>query len=447
MKDDIEKLVGKVLESEISEEARQSAEHVMADTLIAVLYGLKTEEELQSLMKDKWVEDGIEILGTDHTLSRKDALLTLGAAAVANELDEGNTFAKGHPSAHILPVIYTCGMEKDYSLNKIIDAYIQGYEISVRLSNAFQMKDNMHPHGTWGNAGGAATRAILEDKTVTEITDIILLSLSLPIATNWLAAEEGQSVRNLYTGYGNILAYEAVDIVGYGFSSNMTVVEDLWSNIMGTKINPDKLFEDFFTPPMITKNYFKIYPTCRFTHAAIEAAEEISKQSGLSSSNIDKITINTYDLAARCDSKIINTKLESKFSIPYAVSCIILGLDLYNGYRENIRLIGDFINKIEVVSDEKITSLLPSERATECIINDVNGKEYSSFISNAKGEYSHPFTGSEFKEKYQNMLQNHYEFYSDDWVNQLLDIDRDITFKEWLQHNNLIKEGEMRDDS
>lgn len=440
MKNDIGTLVQKVMAEKIPEFARQSAEYVMVDTLIAILYGLKTEEELKLMLNDKGVGDGVNIPGTDKKLSKTDALLTLGTAVVANELDEGNTFAKGHPSAHILPVIYICALEQEYTLQEILDAYIRAYEISSRLSYAFQMKDNMHPHGTWGNAGGASARAILEGKNTDEITDIILLSLSLPMATSWQAAERGQSVRNLYTGYGNVLAYEAVDLARYGFISDLTVVGNLWGDIMGEKIESEKLFEEFFDPPMITQNYFKVYPTCRFTHAAIEAAEQISAKPDLDPSDIEKITINTYNLAARCDTKIISTRLESKFSIPYAVSCIFLGLNLYDDYTDNISSIRGFIDKIEVIDDEKITSLLPSKRAAECIVRDNTGKEHSYFISNAKGEYSYKFTGSEFKEKYKNMLQDHYEFYSDEWLNQLLNIDRVGTFSKWLHFNHLIKE-------
>src|SRR5699024_3712244 len=259
------------------EKTKLTAEAVIIDTLIAVLYGLNTENEVQNLIEEKHSPEGVALPGTGKKLNNREALIALGTASVANELDEGNTFAKGHPSAHIFPAVYFTDLDNYYMLNQITDAYIKGYEIAVRLSAAFQMKDNMHPHGTWGNAGGAAARAILLGKNTEEVIQIVKLALSLPLATNWLAAEKGQTVRNLYTGYGSLLAYDTVDLAGYGFQSNDTVVSDLWINIMGNNITEDKMMDNLMNPPMIVQNYFKVYPTCRFTHASIEAAENILK--------------------------------------------------------------------------------------------------------------------------------------------------------------------------
>lgn len=439
MENTIDKLIDEVMnQTDFSEEAKQKTETVIIDTLISILYGFKTETEVQNLIADKQSAFGTALPGVSKTLNYRDALIALGTAAVANELDEGNTFAKGHPSAHIFPAVYVTALENEYTMKQIIDAYIRGYEIAVRLSSAFQMKDNMHPHGTWGNAGGAVSRAILLGKNSEEVTQIVKLALSLPLATNWLAAEKGQTVRNLYTGYGNLLAYDAVDLAGYGFKSNDIVVKDLWSNIMGNNISSDNLLDNLMNPPRITQNYFKIYPTCRFTHASIEAAEDILKNNDISYEDIDNIEIHTYNLAARCNTKNISTRLESKFSIPYAVSCIVLGLNLYENYDGNLDEIGGFINKVKVVESKEITALLPKKRAAKCIIKTKDKKEFSAQTDNAKGEFSHPFTHQDFTEKYMHMLQ-HYKEFDEDWLEQLATIDREITFEKWLKNNGLLR--------
>lgn len=435
----IDKMIDEVMnQTDFSEDTKKKAASVIIDTLIAVLYGLKTENEVQNLIYEKQSSFGVALPGVNKTLNNRDALIAIGTAAVANELDEGNTFAKGHPSAHIFPTVYVTAMENDYTLEQIIDAYIKGYEIAVRLSSAFQMKDNMHPHGTWGNAGGAAAKAILEDKTTEEVTRIVKLTLSMPLATNWLAAEKGQTVRNLYTGYGSLLAYDAVYLSSYGFKSNNTIVNDLWSNIMGSSISEDKMLNNIMKPPMIEQNYFKVYPTCRFTHASIEAADKVLRDNDISNEEINNIEIQTYNLAARCNTKNISTRLESKFSIPYAVSCIVLGLNLYDNYEKNLAEIGSFINKIKIVDSKDITALLPEKRAAKCVIITKNNTEFTAQTDNARGEFTHPFTHQELTGKYINMLQ-HYKEFDENWLEQLKNIDRKITFKTWLENNRLLR--------
>lgn len=435
----IDKMIDEIMnQKDFSEETKQKAEAVIIDTLIAVLYGLKTEIEVQNLIHEKHSSFGVALPGVKKTLNNRDALIAIGTAAVANELDEGNTFAKGHPSAHIFPAVYVTALENEYTMEKIIDAYIRGYEISVRLSSAFQMKDNMHPHGTWGNAGGAAARAILLGKKTTEVKQIVELALSLPLATNWLAAETGQTVRNLYTGYGSLLAYDAVDLAGYGFKSNATVVSDLWSNIMGSSIAENKMLNNLMKPAMIEQNYFKVYPTCRFTHASIESVENILKNNNILYEDIKNIEIQTYNLAARCNTKDISTRLESKFSIPYAISCIVLSLNLYDDYEKNLDEIGGFINKIKVVNSKDITALLPEKRAAKCVIITKDNKEFTAQTDNARGEFSHPFTDQELTGKYMNMLK-HYKEFDENWLEKLKNIDRNITLKTWLKNNELLR--------
>src|SRR5699024_4875213 len=341
------------------------------------------------------------------------------------------------PIAHIFPIVYATAIENNNTFEEVLDAYIKSYEISSRMAMTFQMKDDMHPHGTWGNVGGAVARALLTNKSEKEIKNVIELVLSLPLATNWQAAEQGQSVRNLYTGIGNVLAYESVDYVKFGFQSNSSVVESLWSKIMGDNIMPNKLIEGIFDPPLITNNYYKVYPTCRFTHAAIESVETIMKDKEISIDSIDSITINTYSLAARCDSSSIKTRLQSKFSIPYVVSCSVMGLDLYEDFSKNLQLIGAFIDKVVVNEDEGITAQLPGKRAAECIINLDNGEKLTHFVGNAKGEFSNPFTDNEMIQKYLNMLTSKKEL-DKKWLLNLKNIDYKLSFKDWLSQNKII---------
>src|SRR5699024_174157 len=119
----------------------------------------------------------------------------------------------------------------------------------------------MHPHGTWGNVGGEVALALIEGKDKAAIKQIILITPSLPISPAWLVAEKGQSVRNLYTDVGSFLAYESVNFQRYGCASSAEVAENIWSTIMGSGMNLERLTESWLEPPLITQNYFKVHPT------------------------------------------------------------------------------------------------------------------------------------------------------------------------------------------
>lgn len=445
MDEHLNHLLNEVLEHELfDDDIIQQAQWVIADTIVATLYGLASEKEVVNFINGckhskNYKHHRFPILGTNLFTNIKDNLMIHGTAVVANELDEGNTFAKGHPSAHILPSVLISAFERNASTEKVLDAYIRAYEISSRLAYASNMYDEMHPHGTWGNVGGAIARALIEEKDKDAIKEIILIALSLPLSTAWLAAEKGQSIRNLYTGVGSFLAYESVNFQKYGFFSSTEVAENIWSTIMGQGMNLERLTDSLLDPPLIAKNYFKVHPTCRFTHAAIDAADQLMTKHPINTKGIEKVMVNTYNLAARCHTKRPVTKLQSKFSIPYAIACTIENVDMYQNYTTNLKIVNDLIEKVTVKESQKLTKLLPNQRAATVKIYLYNGSVYSKTIYNAKGEYTDRFNKQALLEKYENMLKNHY---SDKLIkrlsNHILNIKSYSTFKEWLQANHLI---------
>ncbi len=444
MEQQLDQLLDTVLAAgPFSDDVLKQAEWVIGDTVIAALYGLKSEKEVEKYRQaseEATGEKSFPILGTAQKTDLKDHLIIHGTAIVANELDEGNTFAKGHPSAHILPTMLVSAYENDATIDQVLDAYIKAYEIASRLSYASNMRDDMHPHGTWGNVGGAVARALIERKSKRDIKDIILLSLTLPLSTAWLSAEKGQSVRNLYTGIGSFLAYETVSYQQYGFASNIEVVENIWSTIMGEGVNPERLTESLMDPPLIMQNYFKVHPTCRFTHAAIDAARALIKSHTFSVNDIEDVTIETYSLAARCDTNHPTTKLQSKFSIPYAVACTLMGVDMFHDYKDNLKQVGEFAKWIVVNESEELTSFLPNKRAAKVSITLKDGRVLHHTIDNAQGEYSDRFSADEMWNKYENMLKAHYSAdYFQVLKKYLLDLRKHSTFKEWLQANQLME--------
>lgn len=446
MESSLDTLIDSVLQKQsFSEKTKRQAEWVIADTVLAALYGIKSENEItkyiQRVSKEKSnSEERIPVIGTNITSNVKDNLILHGTATVSNELDEGNTFAKGHPSAHVFPVLFVTAWKNNADINSVITAYIKAYEICSRFAYATSMYDELHPHGTWGNVGGAIARAIIEDKTHSEIKQIILLALSLPLATSWMAAEEGQKVRNLYTGIGSFIAYEITDFINYGFSSNIPVAKDLWENILGNEFEEKKLYQSLFGPPMIQQNYLKKHPACRFTHSAIDATEKLQKQNNILLPDIENIVVDTYHLAARCDVQIPKSKLQAKFSIPYAIACTLMNKSMFDNYQANLLSVSTLAEKVIVNDSQWITNMLPHKRAANVTIKMKNGTSLSQLVENAKGEFFNTFHEEDLWKKYENMLS---DYYSDAWFQNLkknlVNMRNFTTFAEWLKVNRLIE--------
>ena len=197
-------------------------------------------------------------------------------------------------------------------VKSLIRAFLIGYEIAGRLGYASNMKDNMHPHGTWGIVGGVIACAILMNKSEEETLEAALVASSIPLATSWEAAVTGMTVRNLYTGIACEQASRLMDYQKAGFKSSMHVVDHLWSRIMTNGINYAHFIKDSSQPFLLDKNYFKLYSACLFTHPAIDATKILMKEK-LDVSKIEIVEVETYSLAARLYDPNPSNYLQGKF--------------------------------------------------------------------------------------------------------------------------------------
>lgn len=319
---------------DIPAETIERATWMIADTLFAACYGFASPELSAYLENVAFAErdelHAVPVFGTGLYTTSAQAAMLYGTAIVTNELDEGNQFAKGHPAAHMLAPALITALEHKASGAELIRAFAIGYEVAARLAYASNMNDDMHPHGTWGIVGGAVASGLLQKKSRQQIIEAALLAASLPLATSWEAAVTGMTVRNLYAGIGSFLALQAWEFQAAGFASSEHVVDHLWGTILSKGIRYELFQTDLWAPPLLNKNYFKLYPSCRFSHSAIDALLALQQEMELQAAQIDFVQVETYGLAARLDDPDPANALAAKFSIPFLLSVLIHGHSLYD---------------------------------------------------------------------------------------------------------------------
>ena len=95
-------------------------------------------------------------------LQPSDAAFVNGVAGTMLELDEGNSFARGHPGIHVLPAVLAAQPLAEVSGRAFLTAFVLGYEIGARIGAASRLRPTVHPHGTWGTVGAALAVAKLD---------------------------------------------------------------------------------------------------------------------------------------------------------------------------------------------------------------------------------------------------------------------------------------------
>ncbi|MGG1660054.1 MmgE/PrpD family protein [Brevibacillus sp. NRS-1366] len=442
--DMLEVLLDKQLE-DIPAETQERAAWLIADTLFAASFGFLAPE-LKAYLYEVGIEaqdtvHSIPLLGTGLYASRVQAVMLYGTAIVNNELDEGNQFAKGHPAAHMLAPALITALEQKSSGAEMIRAFVIGYEVAARLAYASNMNDDMHPHGTWGIVGGAVAAGLLQKKGKKEIAEAVLLAASLPIATSWEAAVTGMTVRNLYTGVGSFLALQAWTFQAAGFASSAHVVDHLWGSILSKGINYELFHKELWAPPLLSKNYFKLYPSCRFSHSAIDALLPLLQELKPDVSQIESVQVETYGLAARLDYPDPANALAAKFSIPFLLSVLVHGHSLYDCFAGELfhdDSVRELAKRIVVTEDKEMTALLPAKRAARVTITTRDGAGCSYYVDAASGGYEQPFPSQELRDKFASMLSQWGEQKSSRMVEEALLLPEAAMVSEWLERINRL---------
>lgn len=396
---------------DLSKQTMDRTKWIIADTMFAAWHGCRSPE-LQRYIYAFGVEkpdavNTMPVVGTGFYTAPCHHAIIHGTAIVSNELDEGNQFAKGHPAAHIFAPAFIAALENNATGSDFIRGVAIGYEVSSRLAYASNMYDDMHPHGTWGIVGGTVAAGILQKKAKQQIMEAALLAASLPLATSWEAAVTGMTVRNLYTGLGSLHSYYALQFQSAGFQSSPHVVDHLWGKIMSDGIRHELLLKDVWSPPLIEKNYFKLYPSCRFSHSAIDALQNLRRQEELDVGQVASIEVETYGLAARLDDPDPENQLAAKFSIPFLLSALLHGHTLFESFREPVfrdPSIRNVAKRICVRESRELTALLPDKRAARVAVKMKDGTERSSYVDAASGGYEQPLPEDRLMEKFKQMM-------------------------------------------
>ena len=193
----------------------------------------------------------------------------------------------------------------------------------------------------------------------------------------------------------------------------MTGTED----IIGGHLGYAKTFIPDYTPSdyneksdkyRISDVYFKLYPSCRHTHATIEAAIALHDKYHLAPEDIEEIIIHTNSHAAQISIPNPTTYIAARFSQQYAVSVALLtGTAMVQQFTDEyttLPLVKQMIQKVKIEVDEKLEKQWPEKWSSIVEIRDIKGTSYKKYIEDPKGGILYPIKIDEIIGKVKGLL-------------------------------------------
>ena len=405
---------------QLPDDVIQKAKECFTDFVGVALRGSETEsgEAVKNIIRPGGEST---VIGQGRS-TPMEAGLANGIFAHSMDLDDGHRLAMLHPGACVIPAALSLCEAENRTGKELIESIVVGYQVVIALGmmvNPGHRSRGFHSTGTCGTLGAASSACKAMDLSETQINNA--LGLAGTQAAGLLESDHSGSMgKHLHTGRAAQSGILSALLARNGFTGGETILEgdegflkamtDIDPNAM-TDIDPYTMVDAHpheTDLPMenyhISDVYFKIYPVCRHLHSSIDALLEIVKEEQPELEEIEKITVNTYKIAAEHDDYHPTSTEALRQSLPVSMAVALL-----NHYQETVDLIefsysppnqkeiNDISGKIQIKIDSNLDKQYPQSRPSEVTIFTEKGI-YKNKVDLPQGEPENPLKqGVEWK--------------------------------------------------
>lgn len=399
-------------EQNVPESTREYARLLLLDTLGVIVGGSRSPEVGRLVASvPPSPGNGSTIVGHSMTVGPVRAALINGISATWLDFDAGHRPPKGrpllaasHPPVHLVPAILAAAETEDVGGPTMLHAFIAGYEVAGRLEMAMRLDPAVHPHGTLPTLGAAAAVAVLRGCSASELFDAVRISANMMIMPSFASAYEGKSIRNAWAGIGASSGILAVELAQAGFTPEDCPETSVLGSIMSQQFRTDELLDDLGTRFEIELGFLKPYPSCRFSHPAIEAAELLRATEDFDPAEIEMVTVHTFDLAVTLDEHDPQTELGAKFSIPFCVATMLVR---GSAHPDDFREVGRSNPSVKrvcklttVVEDPMFTEAAPAKRPARVEVRLRDGRQLVAERERSAGGPDQPWDSHNIQQKF-----------------------------------------------
>ena len=271
------------------------------------------------------------LLGSPERVPAALAAFANGTRCHALDFDDTHEAGICHASSVVAPAALAAGERGGCSGAEMLDAYVRGCEVAVRLAIAFAdgaYARGFHPTGICGAFGAAAAAARLAGLDVERTRQAFGVAGSF--ASGLLEyLSDGSATKPIHAGWAAQAGVQAAVLAAGGATGPARVVEGRFGVLAAHGADPDAagaiaagLGEHWEAAAMSLKPF----PACHFAHASTWAAAETAAEHGLRPDDIDAIVVRIPFAGEQMVVDPIEAKrrprtpYEAKFSLPFTVA-------------------------------------------------------------------------------------------------------------------------------
>jgi 2-methylcitrate dehydratase PrpD len=227
------------------------------------------------------------------------AALLNGALGHSLDFDDTHADSSLHPSAPVVPAAFAVGEMVGASGEQVLTAIVAGYEVCCRLGNALDPTSHyargFHPTATAGTYGAAAAAGKLLGLSTEQLISAFGVSGS-QAAGSLQFLVNGAWNKRYQVGAAAMNGVIAATLAKNDFLGATESVEGKHGLLVGYSddAHPEKAIAGLGSVYETMKIGVKPYPSCRYTHAAIDAIIAMRREHNLTPGQVKRVEIGLH---------------------------------------------------------------------------------------------------------------------------------------------------------
>lgn len=337
----------------------------------------------------------------------------MGALCHILETDDLHRASVVHPGCVVVPAAWALGVRRQVGGHALLRAVLHGFEATTRVGMGvgpahYRIWHNTATCGPYGSAMAAADLLGLDDEqTVHALGNAGSQSSGL-----WQFLETGAMTKHLHAGHAAEAGLKAADLAAFGFTGPTKILEGEKGFFKAAcpDAQPERVLGDPDAPWQLTTTSIKPWPSCRHTHPAIDAAEELRVLlDGRSEDDILEVDVETYQAALDvCDRPVSNSEYEAKFSLQHTVAAALLlpQVDFDAFSAEGRAKAAKLALRVAPSVEEPYRSAYPAAWGAKVCVLLKDGSELVATRTNAKGDPEAPLSRGDMIAKARMLLEH-----------------------------------------
>jgi len=347
--------------------------------------------------------------------------LVNGTMGRARDFDDVHEKAVLHPSVSVIPAaLATAELRGGIDGRDFITAVALGVDLTCRLGMAPRTGPNISGMSTtWqcGTFGAAAAAGKVLGLDHGALVDAMGIAYSQASGNQQTIAEGSTAVR-VQQGLTTWAGITSALLASKGITGPRNVLEGRYGYYPvyhGGGYDREALTGGLGETYEIVNTSFKLYPCCKWTHQAIDAALEAVREDGLEPGEVDSVDVRLNRQAFNLVCVPLDLKrrprsvVDAQFSVPYTVAAAIVRGDVslatFTAEAMHDPEILSMAQKVTPRVDEQIERRGSRGMAPEIVeIRTRDGRTHQRCVEHVRGSPRAPMTTEELQEKFRRCI-------------------------------------------